>query len=118
MWERPRALRLLQAVTGARVQFQAIELLQLPDLVKGCLTKRGLAVERMQDDPLQQIPQGQVVVLAKGFKNLEQALFNSNSGLHPLDQEALRPISWYQCTMVRQLADKFHGRETTPAITQ
>ena len=42
-----------------------IKFLQLLDLVERSLTERGLAVEGVQDDSLQQIAQSQIVVLSE-----------------------------------------------------
>lgn len=76
-----------QAMAGTRVQLQAIESLELFDLMERPLTKRGLAVKSVQNDPFQQVTQGQIVVRGKPLEHLEQALFHPYAGLHALNQE-------------------------------
>src|SRR4030095_1210614 len=61
---------------------QAVELLQVLDPAEGPFAERRLSVEGMQNDPFQQIAQGDVVVLGKSFEHLEDTFFHPYSGLY------------------------------------
>ena len=55
----------LQSMAGTSVQIKPVELLQIPDAPQGHLAEWGLAVEGMQHDALQQVSQGQVVIVRR-----------------------------------------------------
>jgi hypothetical protein len=49
----------------------------------------------VQDDALQQVSQGKVVILGQAFQHFQEALFDSDSGLNALDCES---IFWHKTT--------------------
>src|ERR1700683_112871 len=77
---------LLQTVAGAGIEVKIVKPLQLLNAFERGCVKRRLAIEGMEDDALQQIAEGHVVVLGKGFQDFEQAFFHAHPGLDALDQ--------------------------------
>lgn len=80
---------LRQPVTGARIQIQPVELLQLLDALARRLLKRGSAVKGVQDDAFEQVAQTQIVKFGKRLEHFEQTLLHSHTGLDALDHKVL-----------------------------
>ena len=100
---RPR-LDFFQAVAGAGIEIKIIETLQFLNAFKGGWTEWRFSVEGMQDDALQQIAQGHVMVFGEGLQDFEQALLHANAGLHALHQQPWIIDHVYQCTRVTMYA--------------
>lgn len=83
-WE-SRPLSLGQLVGIGAGEIEAVDLLQLDDLLPRLAPERRLPFEGVEHDSLQQVAQGDVVVFGQPLENLEQALLDANPGLHPLD---------------------------------
>src|SRR5688572_9203251 len=100
---------LLQLVAVARVEVEAIDLFKLPDALQRGALERGLAFEGMQHDALEEVAQGDVVVLGHRLEDLEQAFFELYAGLDALDLDLGATTNWlllswhlfwYSCTYV------------------
>src|SRR5262245_8879558 len=89
---------LVEAMAGARVQLETDDALQLRDPATRLLAKGRLAVEGVEHDPLEQVAQGDVVVVGEGLQHLQQALLEAHPCLHPFDPDLLRrplhPPAW------------------------
>src|SRR5712692_1294846 len=85
----------------ARIEVKTVKLLQLLYSLQRCLIEGTFAIEGVEHNALQEITEGEVVVLREGLQYFQQALFHPNPSLYPLDNEGLivsRHV--YQCTMV------------------
>src|SRR5215472_7510772 len=76
-----------QAMAGARIQIQAIELLEFAYAVQRCLAERRLAVKGVQHDAFEDVAKGHVVILGEAFQDFEDALFHADAGLDAFDKE-------------------------------
>src|SRR6185436_2181781 len=70
-------LHLHEAVACRGVEVEVVDLLQLGDLLQALRPERRLPVEHVQDDPLEQIAEGEVVVLGQGLEDFDEALFHA-----------------------------------------
>ena len=52
--------------------------------------KGGFALEGMQHDPLEEVPQGEVVVFRQRLQDLEDALLQAHPRLHAFHHQASR----------------------------
>src|SRR5690348_14973615 len=77
---------LYQAMARGRVQIKVIEAFQFLDSLQAGFTERALAIEGMQHDALQQITQGQIVVVGEGSQDFQKPLLHAHAGLHPLNR--------------------------------
>jgi len=64
---------------GAAVEVQVIDLLELGDAPQRVVAEGGLAVEGVEDNALEQIAEGHVVVLGQRLQDLEAAVFRGFS---------------------------------------
>src|SRR5690606_3662238 len=72
-----------EPVAVARVQIEVENLLERTNLAQ-CLRAEGrLALERVQDDPLEQIPQGHPVQIRDRLEDAQDAPLHPDAGLHP-----------------------------------
>ena len=84
----------------ARIEVKTVELLQLLYALQRCLIEGALAIEGVENDALEEIAEREVVILSESLQYFQQALFNANPGLYPLDNESLVICHVYQCTRV------------------
>src|ERR1039457_1888285 len=93
-----------EAMAGAGIQIEAIELLQFEDALEAGLIEGALSIESVQNDAFQEIAESQVVVVGKGPQDFQQPLFQADARLYSLHQVFLirrhSTSFWYQCTMV------------------
>src|SRR5271157_121565 len=80
-------LDFFQAMAGAGIEIEIVEAFQLLYAFERSCAERSFPVEGMEDDALQQIAEGHVVILGEGFQDFEQALLHAHPGLHSFDQE-------------------------------
>src|SRR5208282_1417476 len=79
------ALHLGQAVAGAGIEIEGVELLQVMNAFERFWLERSLAVEGVQHDAFEQVAQGHVVVLGESLKNFEEAFLHPDASLDAFD---------------------------------
>lgn len=74
------------AVGGGEIE--VIDGFQLGDGLKRLLAERAFAFEGVQDDALQQVAEGHLVILGKPFQDFHDPLFQAHARLDALDDRA------------------------------
>src|SRR5208337_262064 len=77
----------LEAVAGAGIEIEGVELLQLLNALERGRTEGNLAVEGVEHDAFEQIAQGHVVIFGESLEHFEQPLFHADAGLDSFDEE-------------------------------
>src|SRR5579863_1679228 len=85
-----------QAVARASIQVETIEFLQFLDALQALLAKWTLPIEGVQDDSLQEIAEGQIVIVGEGTQHLQKAFFHADAGLDPFNRMEIGR-SWHSC---------------------
>ena len=84
----PRSpLNLGEAVAGAGVEIEGIELFQVVNALERGGAEGSLAVEGVKHDAFEQVAQRHVVIFGEGLEDFEKAFFHADAGLDPLDKE-------------------------------
>src|SRR5271170_1906628 len=83
----PGRARFDQAMAGAVVEIEAIELLQFLNAAARGLLECRLAVEGVQHDAFQQVAEGQIVKFGERLEHFQQAFFDADTGLHSLNHK-------------------------------
>src|SRR5580692_10647156 len=96
----------------------AVEGFELLDLLQGLRGERGFAFESVEDDALDQVAQGHVLLLGDGFEDLEHAFFEADASLDAFDFDERMILFFlrhlYQCTEVHRCAQgRFCGMRWT-----
>src|SRR5690242_19250447 len=99
-----------QAMARGRVQIKVIEALQFPDSLQAGFTERALAIEGMQHDALQQVTQGQIVVVGEGAQHLQKPFLHAHASLHPLNRV-------FRMGSVSASQVCYHGTRVTNAVS-
>ena len=86
----------VEVVAVAGGQLESVDLPEPLDDLHGGIVERGLLLEGVQHDALNQVAQRQVEVLGEPLENLQQLALHPDAGLHTLN--------WYHGTMVHQVA--------------
>src|SRR6266404_5143933 len=73
-------------MTGIGVQIQFVDAFEIRDALPRFIAEGMAAVERVQDDALQQIAERHIVVFSQPLQNLQQTLFQTHARLHSLNQ--------------------------------
>src|ERR1700728_1629028 len=98
---RPR-LDFLQAVAGAGIEVELVKAFQLLNTLERGRTERSFPVEGMQNNSLQQIAEGHVMVFGESLEHFEQTLLHPHPGLNALDHQLLILGHVYHCTTVHR----------------
>src|SRR5260370_12153501 len=80
-------LDLGQAVAGAGIEIEGIELAQVLNALERGGAEGSFAVEGVQHNAFQQVAQGHVVVLGERLEHFEDAFFHAYAGLDAFDLE-------------------------------
>ena len=103
-------LYFLQAMAGAGVEIEIVELFQIANAFERGWAERRLAVEGVEDNAFEDVAESHVVIFGEGFENFEDSFFDTDAGLHALDQEFGIVGHVYQCTMVTVHASRQASR--------
>lgn len=77
------------AVGGAKGK--PVEFFELLDFAEGLRGKWRLALEGVENDAFEEIPQGHILLLGDGFEDLEDAFLDADPGLDAFDFDRLGP---------------------------
>ena len=64
-----------------------VELLEIADTLERWWSESAFSIKSMKDDALEEVAEGEVMVLGEGFQHLQDAFFHSDAGLDSLDLE-------------------------------
>src|ERR1043166_8192342 len=81
----PPRSALHQLVTGAGIEVEMINRFQLLDALQILGAERAFAVECMQHDAFDQVPESNIVILRQGLHDLQNAFLDPHAGLHSCD---------------------------------
>jgi len=76
-----------QAMACRGVKVEVIELLEIADTLERWWSESPFSIKSMKDDALEEVAEGEVMVLGEGFQHLQDAFFHSDAGLDSLDLE-------------------------------
>src|SRR5579864_3079559 len=76
---------LAEPVARHGVEIQGIDLLQVADDAPALRTERGFAFEGVEDDSLEEVPEGDVVVFRQALQDLQDALLDAHARLDSFD---------------------------------
>jgi hypothetical protein len=99
-----------QAMAGACIQLETIELLEIFDPLQVSGAERALAIKSMQHDALQQVAEREIVVIGQRTQDFEQTLLHADPGLHSLYEVFLVRI-FKAIHVFRYLCTKVHKPE-------
>jgi len=88
------------------VKVEVIEPLEIADALERWWNESAFSIKSMKDDALEEVAEGEVMVLGKRFQHFEDAFFHSDAGLDSLDLQ-LRfgeevACHGYPCTRVHR----------------
>ena len=69
------------------VKVEVVELLEIADTLERWWSESAFSIKSMKDDALEEVAEGEVMVLGEGFQHLQDAFFHSDAGLDSLDLE-------------------------------
>ena len=91
-------------MTGGGVEVEVVELLEVADALERGPSEGAFAIKGVEDDALEEVAEGEVMVLGEGFQYLQDAFFHSDAGLDSLDVQFRLGddlvLHRYLCTMV------------------
>lgn len=90
----------------AAVEIEAVDLLQIADLLQAGRAERRLSVEGVKDNSLEQIAQREVVIFGEPFEDFEEALLDPHAGLDALNGHQVivcHRQPWYIGTMLQAI---------------
>src|ERR1043165_6000547 len=105
----PRGGGIAQSVAGTCTKVEAIDALQLRDLLQRGRLERALPLEGVQHDAFDQVAERHIVELSQSLQHLEDPLLKADACLHAIHHDPRlgqhdlpRPtnIPWYQGTKV------------------
>ena len=76
-----------EAMACREVEVEVIELLEIADTLERWWSESAFSIKSMKDDALEEVAEGEVMVLGKSFQHFEDAFFHSDTGLDSLDLE-------------------------------
>src|SRR5262249_26370152 len=83
-----------QVMAGRRREVQAVHVFQLLDPAQRFATEGTFALKGMQDNALNQIAEGNIMVFRHGFEDFEQPLLHAQPGLGALDDDRRSRMVW------------------------
>ena len=74
-----------QLVACCRIQVEVIELFEIANTGKRLGLKGALAIEGVENDPLEQVSEAHIVVFRQAFQDLYKALLHPHARLDPFN---------------------------------
>jgi hypothetical protein len=104
------------------VKVEVVELLEIADTPERWWSESAFSIKSMKDNALEEVAEGEVMVLGEGFQHLQDTFLHPNAGLDSLDLELALfdgcSFHMYLCTRVcwyRQWGVLYVGPTTNSA---